>query len=276
MVATVAALRGDAETCRAEGEQALALAARRGLLPVWETATFALAELELGRGEYEAALTRLTPLAADPATSSRSPLSCYAAVPPLAHAAGHSGQPAVARGAVERLERWAAATGAAWARPMALRCRGLLAGGEDAGGLFERSLALEGGVSSAGTRARTQLALGEALRRGGRRGDARVHLRAAMSTLEGLGITLWAERARDELRATGESIRRRDPGATATLTPQERRIARFVSEGASNKEVASQLFLSPKTVEYHLGKVFQKLGVGSRSDLVALGAESFA
>ena len=276
VMAIVAALRGDEGTCRAEGDRALALAARRGLTPVWETATFAIAELELGRGEYEAALARLTPLAADPETSSRSPIACYATVPPLADAAGHAGHPEVAFGAVERLERWADATGAAWARPMALRCRGMLAGGDEAVALFEQSLALEGGASSAGTRARTQLALGEALRRGGRRSDARVHLRAAMSTLEGLGATLWSERARDELRATGESIRRSDPGAADALTPQERRIARFVSEGASNKEVASQLFLSPKTIEYHLGKVFQKLGVGSRSDLVALGAESFA
>ncbi len=276
VLAVVAALRGDAETCRAHGEEALALAARRGLLPVWETATFAIAELELGRGEYEAALTRLAPMAADPGRSSRSPLSCYAAVPPLADAAGHMGRPEVAAGAVDRLEHWASVAGAGWARPMVVRCRGLLAVGDEAVRLFEESLALEGGASSAGTRARTQLALGEALRRAGRRSDARVHLRAAMTTLEGMGAALWAERAREELRATGESIRTRDPAAATTLTPQERRIARFVSEGASNKEVASRLFLSPKTVEYHLGKVFQKLGVGSRSDLVALGTESFA
>jgi DNA-binding CsgD family transcriptional regulator len=94
--------------------------------------------------------------------------------------------------------------------------------------------------------------------------------------MAGLGAGIWAERARDELRAAGESVGPRDPGAASSLTPQERRIAYFVSEGASNKEVASQLFLSPKTVEYHLGKVFQKLGVGSRADLVALGAEAFA
>jgi len=274
VLAVVAALRGDAEVCRSHGELALALAARRGLLPVWETATFAIAELELGQGEYEAALTRLAAAAADPIAPS--PLSCYAAVPSLAHAAGRCGRAEVARAAVDRLESWAAATGAGWARPMVLRCRGLLAEGDAAVRLFEESLALEGGASAASTRARTQLALGESLRRAGRRSDARVHLRAAMTTLDGLGATLWGERARDELRATGESIRTRDPAAASTLTPQERRIARFVSEGASNKEVASRLFLSPKTVEYHLGKVFQKLGIGSRADLVALGTESFA
>ncbi len=276
VLAAVSALRGDAEACRAEAASALALASRRSLTPVWETAHFALAELELGRGEHEAALTRLVPLAADGAGSWRSPLACWALVAPLAHAAGRAGRPAVAAQAVERLERWAAATGADWAVPMALRCRGLLSDGAEAVALFERSLRREGGAPAAGTSARTQLALGEALRRAGRRSDARVHLRAALATFEGLGIALWSARARDELRATGETIRTRDPGAAAALTPQERRIARFVAQGASNKEVASQLFLSPKTVEYHLGKVFQKLGVGSRSDLVALGAESFA
>ncbi len=276
VLALVAALRGDAETCHAEASPALALASRRGLLPAWETATFALAELELGRGEYASALARLTPMTADPAKVWRSPLATYACVPPLAHAAGRAGRPELAAAAVDRLERWAAATGAPWARPMVLRCRGLLAEGDEAIALLERALEMEGGERSAGTRARTGLALGEALRRAGRRSDARTHLRSALATFETLGIAVWAARAQDELRATGESLRTRDPGAAAALTPQERRIARFVAEGASNKEVASQLFLSPKTVEYHLGKVFQKLGVGSRSDLVALGTESFA
>nr|WP_281426251.1 LuxR family transcriptional regulator [Miltoncostaea oceani] len=276
VLAIVAALRGDAEACHAEAGLALALASRRGLLPVWETATFALAELELGQGEYAAALARLTPMTGDPARAWRSPLAAYATVPPLAHAAGRAGRPEAAHDAVARLERWSAATGTAWAKPMALRCRGLLAEGDEAVALFTRALEMEGGGPSAGTRARTELALGEALRRAGRRSDARVHLRSALGAFETLGAAVWAARAQDELRATGESLRTRDPGAAAALTPQERRIARFVSEGASNKEVASQLFLSPKTVEYHLGKVFQKLGVGSRSDLVALGTESFA
>lgn len=276
VLATVHALRGEADACREHGEAALALAARRGLLPVWETASFAIAELELGQGRYEAALARLAPVAADPGTSSRSPLSCYAAVPPLAHAAGRAGRPEAALQAVDRLERWSAMSDTDWAKPMVLRCRGLLADGDEAVALFEGALALETGAGAAGTRARTGLALGEALRRGGRRSDARLHLREAMATFEGMGAHLWADRARDELRATGESIRSRDPSAASALTPQERRIARFVSEGASNKEVASQLFLSPKTVEYHLSKVFQKLGVGSRQDLVALGGESFA
>ncbi|MGD9573175.1 MAG: AAA family ATPase [Thermoleophilia bacterium] len=277
VLAVVSALRGEDDLCQSYAERALAVAARGGVVPIIETVTYALGELEIGRGEYEAAFSRLAAVAADPAAETLSPLTTYALVPPLALAAGRAGHPAEGGRAVDRLERWGAATGALWVRPLLLRCRGLLADGEEAIALLEHSLATLGwGMAAPGADARTRLALGESLRRAGRRSDARVHLRSAGTTFASLGATLWEERARDELRATGESIRRRDAAGADSLTPQERRIARFVSEGASNKEVASHLFLSPKTVEYHLGKVFQKLGVGSRSDLVALGTEAFA
>lgn len=113
----------------------------------------------------------------------------------------------------------------------------------------------------------TQLAYGERLRRDRRRVEARTQLRAALDTFEGLGQVLWAARARDELRATGETARKRDPSTIDSLTPQELRVARLVAAGASNNSVAEQLFLSRRTVEYHLGKVFVKLGVSSRLEL---------
>ena len=116
-------------------------------------------------------------------------------------------------------------------------------------------------------RARTQLLLGERLRRDRRRVEARAHLRAALAAFEALGAAPWAERARAELRATGETARRRDPGTLAQLTPQELQVARFVREGLSNKEVAAQLFLSPRTIDAHLRSVFAKLGVTSRTQL---------
>jgi DNA-binding CsgD family transcriptional regulator len=116
-------------------------------------------------------------------------------------------------------------------------------------------------------RARTELAYGECLRRAQRRTEARVQLRAAPATFEGLSTPLWAERARAELEATGIAARKRDPSTIDELTPQELRIARLVAGGASNRDVANQLFLSPKTVEYHLRKVFLKLGVSSRVEL---------
>ena len=122
-------------------------------------------------------------------------------------------------------------------------------------------------------RARTQLAYGERLRRTRRRADARIQLRSALDTFDGMGATLWAERARAELRATGETARKRDVSTFDVLTPQELRVARLVAAGSSNKDVAAQLFLSSRTVEYHLGKVFTKLGVASRVELARAALE---
>ena len=108
-------------------------------------------------------------------------------------------------------------------------------------------------------------------RRDRRRTDARVQLRAGLETFEELRAEPWAQRARAELRATGETTRKRDVSALADLTVQELQIARLVGEGNSNREVAAQLFLSPRTVEYHLRKVFAKLGITSRAELIRHG-----
>ena len=116
--------------------------------------------------------------------------------------------------------------------------------------------------------ARTELAYGEFLRRARRRTEARVQLRAAHEGFQRLGVTVWADRAAAELRATGETARKRDASTIADLTPQELQIAKLVAEGGRNREIAGQLFLSPKTVEYHLRKVFQKLDISSRTELV--------
>jgi DNA-binding NarL/FixJ family response regulator len=116
--------------------------------------------------------------------------------------------------------------------------------------------------------ARTHLVYGEWLRRQNRRGDAREHLRTAYEMLDGFGATGFAQRARRELRATGETVRKRTPGTPAgNLTPQEGQIARLAREGLSNPEIGAQLFLSPRTVEYHLSKVFAKLAITSRQQL---------
>ena len=112
------------------------------------------------------------------------------------------------------------------------------------------------------------------LRRGRQRTAARGHLRTAHEQFEELGLPVWAERAATELRATGETARRRDPSTTGLLTPQETQIVRIVGEGATNREVAAQLFLSPRTVDYHLHKVFTKLGVASRAELIRFAARS--
>ncbi|MGP4022098.1 helix-turn-helix transcriptional regulator [Actinomadura sp. 3N407] len=112
--------------------------------------------------------------------------------------------------------------------------------------------------------------LGEHLRRGRRPADSRPHLRSALETFTRLGAAAWADRARNELRATGASTGEHSPGALSGLTPQELRIALAVGEGATNRDVAAQLFLSPRTIEYHLRKVFQKTGTASRTELTFL------
>ena len=117
---------------------------------------------------------------------------------------------------------------------------------------------------------RIRLLYGQHLRRAGRRLDARTQLRSAVEAFEGLDAVVWAERARTELRASGETARKRDPSTLLQLTPQELQVARMVAEGMSNKDVAGQLFLSPRTIDAHLRNVFSKLGVTSRTQLARL------
>jgi DNA-binding CsgD family transcriptional regulator len=124
-------------------------------------------------------------------------------------------------------------------------------------------------------RARTELLFGEWLRRERRRQEARTHLRAALELFRGLGIILWEERAEAELRATGETARKRDPSTLDQLTPQELQIAGLVAEGLTNRDIAAQLYLSPRTIDYHLRKVFTKLGIGSRTELVRHGLAGY-
>jgi DNA-binding CsgD family transcriptional regulator len=159
----------------------------------------------------------------------------------------------------------------AWTRALTARCRALLASGAEAEAAFGDALDLHALGTNAFDRARTELLFGEFLRRERRRSDAREHLRSALDAFERLRVEPWAERARAELRATGETARRRDTSTLADLTPQELQIARLVGEGHSNKDVAAQLFLSPRTVEYHLRKVFAKLGISSRAELIRQG-----
>jgi DNA-binding NarL/FixJ family response regulator len=122
--------------------------------------------------------------------------------------------------------------------------------------------------------ARTTLLYGEHLRRRRRRVDARGYLHLASDAFERLGAACWVQRARDELRATGETVRKRDEGpAIDRLTPQELQVARAVSQGLTNREAAAQLFLSPRTVDHHLRSVYRKFGIASRAELALRSTE---
>ena len=156
----------------------------------------------------------------------------------------------------------------------ALRCRALLSLGDDQEGLYRESLERLARTRIRVASARTELVYGEWLRRQGRRVDAREQLRAALAFFQEVDMAGFAERARRELGATGETARARTVETTNDLTEQEALIARLAAEGRSNPEIGAQLFISPRTVEWHLGKVFTKLGVTTRRELRAGSAGS--
>lgn len=146
--------------------------------------------------------------------------------------------------------------------------RAALADGPDVEAHLLRALELHEGSARRVDVARTHLAYGEWLRRERRRVDARPHLRQALQVFEDLGARSWAERAAQELRASGERLHRRDADATSPrLTPTELQVARLVGQGLATRDVAAQLFVSPRTVDFHLRNVFTKLGVTSRAEL---------
>jgi DNA-binding CsgD family transcriptional regulator len=151
--------------------------------------------------------------------------------------------------------------------------RALLADGADAERHFEQALAAHADSPRLPDRARTELAFGEWLRRARRRVDAREHLRTALTLFEQLGAAPWAERAAQELRASGETARRRDVSTATDLTAQERQVASLVRQGLSNRDAAARLFVSPRTIDFHLRNVFTKLGVTSRAELTALALD---
>jgi DNA-binding CsgD family transcriptional regulator len=155
-----------------------------------------------------------------------------------------------------------------WSLARAERVRGILAT-DDPDRHFARALELHAQTLDEYERGRTQLAYGERLRRDRRRTDARVALRAAVETFDAIGAEPWADRAAAELRATGETARRRVPATLNDLTPQELQIALLLVEGRTRREAASALFLSPKTIEYHLRNVYNKLGISTRDELRA-------
>jgi DNA-binding CsgD family transcriptional regulator len=265
--ALLAALQGREDECRANAEQALELATARGLGYHAALAEWALARLDLGLGRPAEALTRLKRLAAA-GPGSGHPFVKLVSAPELVEAAVRTNQPAAAQAALIEFERFARETAPPWALALVARCRGLLSAGEVAERHFLEALQRHGESARPFSRARTEFVFGEYLRRDGRRTSARARLRSALDEFERLGAGAWAERARAELRASGETARRRSPGAIDQLTPQELQITRLVAEGATNKEVAARLFLSPRTIDYHLRNIFTKLGISSRTELI--------
>ncbi|WBB64262.1 AAA family ATPase [Streptomyces sp. WMMC500] len=263
LLARVPAIEGDEERVRTLVTPGMNAGGNYGIT--------ALALLDLGLGRYEAALTRLAEAGAGAARYSAALLFATA---DEVEAAVRLGAPDRAAAPARRFDAWAAASGQPWAQAVALRNEALLAA-EPGAAETAYAEAVRLHAEPRGRpfeRARTELLFGEHLRRERRRGDARTHLRTALGLFDGLAAAPWSDRARAELRAAGDAqatARATAPDPADRLTPQELQVVRLAAEGTSSRDIAARLFLSPRTVEYHLYKAYPKLGVTSRRELPA-------
>jgi DNA-binding CsgD family transcriptional regulator len=220
----------------------------------WNTAL-----LRNGHGRYGDALD-----AARQACAHEDVMAYGWALVELIEAGVRSGQSDEAAGALERLVERTQASGTEWALGVEARCRGLMSDNETCYHESVERLARSRAVVEL---ARSRLLYGEWLRRENRRVDAREQLRAAYEMFAEMGAEAFGERARRELAATGETVRKRTVETLDELTTQEAQVARLAADGQTNPEIGAQLFISPRTVEYHLRKVFGKLGISSRKEL---------
>jgi DNA-binding CsgD family transcriptional regulator len=235
----------------------------RGLGVGVQMARYAETILDLGLGRYDTALTSaLDVYRADP------PDLGTHVLPDLVEAASRTGHRDAAEAAVERLRERAAASGSATGAGLLARAAAMIAEGADAEAGYRTSVERLTAARSPTDLARTHLLYGEWLRRHRRRRDAREQLGHAGDMFTAMGATAFARRAASELDATAERVGPRTDAPQGHLTPQEAKVARLVAEGSTNRQVAEQLFISTNTVEYHLQKVFRKLGVSSRTQLV--------
>ena len=221
------------------------------------------AVLHNGLGRYELAQAEALQAADEKPLLQASML----ALPELIEAATRTGHHKLAADALSLLAEVTSVSHTDWSQGMYTRCRALLADGADAENWYREAI---GRLSRTGSRpeaARAHLLYGEWLRRENRRTDAREQLRTAHDLFGAIGMEAFAERARRELLATGETVRRRTAGTRNQLTPQEDQITQLAQAGMSNAEIGAQLFLSTRTVEWHLRKIFIKLGIGSRREL---------
>jgi DNA-binding CsgD family transcriptional regulator len=258
---TFAGYRGDEASVSALVEAGELAATVRGEGVGLTFGEHARALLSNGLGRYESALA-----AAESSSAQDELVVSLWSLPELVEAAARSGRRETAAGALERLTERTRAAGTELALGIEARSRALLEEGAAAEELYREAVDR---LRLAPERARAHLLFGEWLRREGRRSDAREQLRAAHDVLVATGMEAFAERARRELLATGEKVRKRTDETRGELTPQEAQIAQLAREGRSNPEIGAELFLSPRTVEWHLRKVFMKLGIGSRKELAA-------
>jgi len=275
-LALVEANLGRSEDAQAHGRRSLKITTDRGDRFNEVRARGALGLDALARGDMAAAAEWLEPAAQMLAEGGVRLPNRFPIDGDLIEALVRSGKRAEASDQLGRLIEKAELTESHWAHAVGARCRALLVDDAEADDAFESALELHEFDSNELEHARTRLAYGERLRRLRRRRDSREHLHRALETFERLGARPWAERARAELRASGERLHPRKPTAHERLTPQELQVSLAAADGLTNKEIGARLFLSPKTVEFHLGRAYRKLAVRSRAELIKLFAQESA
>ncbi|MGR8009868.1 LuxR C-terminal-related transcriptional regulator [Streptomyces hypolithicus] len=270
VLALVASVEGGAAAAAEHAASAAATAGPHGLVQAATLATWAVARADLAEGRSAEAAARLFPLVGPGPLRGHFAARMLAA-PCLVEAAVLSGRAAEVAGAVDEFAVWTTATADPQAPAQLARCRALLAPAHQAAAHYEEALAHHARAGGDFEGARTRLLYGQWLRRQRKTREARGPLRDALVAFERCGAGAWAERAAGELRAAGETV----AGDTGTglqppLTAQQLRIARYVAQGATNREVAARLSVSPRTVDHHLRNVFAALGVRSRLELARL------
>src|SRR3954466_5073528 len=258
----LAAWRGDVSTALNLVEVMIGGAQSRGEGCAVTAAEYATAILYNGLGEYELAFE-----AAQNAAAADEIVTSSWALSELVEAAERSGRHEIARESLDRLSERTRASGTVWAKGTEARASALLEDGESAERLHREGIEALGQSRAVAHLARARLAYGEWLRRENRRVDAREQFRQAYDVFAAMGADGFAERARRELLATGEKVRKRRDDTRDELTPQETQIARLAREGRTNPEIGAELYISHRTVEWHLRQVYTKLGISSRKGL---------
>jgi DNA-binding CsgD family transcriptional regulator len=270
-LAHVEAAMGLQDECRGHVADGLALVSRFQADALGAYLHGALGLLELGLGRVREAIAALEESQQIGDRLQTQP-SVTMTTPDLAEAYARAGRRDDALALLDGFEEAGRRAGSRWTEAAAGRLRALLGPDAEVRPRFEAALAVHENLPMPFERARTLLCFGERLRRARQRADAREPLKEALETFERLGARGWAERTRTELRATGEQQARRAETAAEQLTPHELQIAVLVSQGMTNREAAAALFLSPKTIEYHLGQIYRKLDVRGRAQLARLMA----
>jgi ATP/maltotriose-dependent transcriptional regulator MalT len=266
VLSRIAGAQGRADECRALAAEAMRLASDQGAQSIASAAAYGLASLEISEGRHEEAFAHFAAVAR-PEEWPAGRLYAANTAADLVYVSIRTDRLEIANRVAQAMERWIEGQAPPWAHVAAHRGRALLSTGDHAAAEFEAAVSVSSENTHAFELAQTRLQYGEWLRRQRFKTEARRQLRIALEMFNELSAHPWVERTRAELRATGVSLATGNESSIDQLTPQELHIASLGAQGLSNRDIGAKLFLSPRTVGFHLSNVFGKLGIASRGEL---------